>query len=290
MSGWRRIDEPAERDRMLDAAIEHMRELRASAEGQRAPAARMRRGEIWHRTTDAGEITAWTIPDDGRVALAGVSCPPLSPTHLAELIRELGRDAGWQGTWQFGALTDDETMTALATGLDAHRVATKMQLDVRAAPEPVGIRLQPMDDADYAAYRAEADEGYAQERFASGSDATIEAARRVAAEQMAQLLPEAQRTESHRLWTVRDEADQQIGILWVQLREIDAFIYDIEIAEQQRGRGFGTQTLRAAAAETRRAGLPVLRLNVFGSNDAARRLYAREGYRETEVLWSAPIG
>lgn len=28
-------------------------------------------------------------------------------------------------------------------------------------------------------------------------------------------------------------------------------------------------------------------LNVFGSNEPARRLYAREGYLESEIIWSA---
>ncbi|GAB2514437.1 hypothetical protein GCM10027267_09060 [Paramicrobacterium agarici] len=45
----------------------------------------------------------------------------------------------------------------------------------------------------------------------------------------------------------------------------------------------------AAAAQTRRAQLPVLALNAFGSNAGARRLYEREGYVATETLWSAKV-
>lgn len=53
-----------------------------------------------------------------------------------------------------------------------------------------------------------------------------------------------------------------------------------------RGQGYGTQTLRFAAEQARAAGIDVLALNVFGHNDDARRLYTREGFIETEIVWS----
>jgi ribosomal protein S18 acetylase RimI-like enzyme len=164
-----------------------------------------------------------------------------------------------------------------------------MRIAVAEVPQPSGIRLVPMDDGDFSAYRAVADEDYAQERFASGAEPTIEESRRVAAVQMAELLPFGPRTPGHRLWIVRDAEDVPAGMLWVQLGDGAAFIYDISMDEDRRGQGLGTQALRAAALETARAGLQTLALNVFGSNEGARRLYTREGYRETEVLWSVPI-
>ena len=105
----------------------------------------------------------------------------------------------------------------------------------------------------------------------------------------AALLPEGLQAPGNRFWTVRDDDDRRAGILWLHLRENLGFIYDFAIDEDRRGRGLGTQTLRAAAEETARAGLDVLALNVFGSNPGARRLYEREGYRITESLWSVPI-
>lgn len=104
---------------------------------------------------------------------------------------------------------------------------------------------------------------------------------------MARLLPDGLATPGQRLWTVCDDGGQAVGRLWVHLQEHRGFIYDIEMRESVRGQGLGTQTLRAAAAHTSEVGLRLLALNVFGSNEPARRLYAREGYTETEVIWSA---
>ena len=287
---WRHITAPDEQEHLVDAVLARVQQVRAAAEGRTSPMPRGLQGEIWSRDSADGDIVVWALPSDGRVALLGILAPTQSATPLRAQLGELAAAAGWHGDWNFSAYAGDELMTTLAAEAEAQRIATKMQLLVAEVPEPNGIHLRAMDDADYAVYRAAADEGYAQERFASGAEPTIEEARRFAAQQMAELLPDAQRTAGHLLCTVREEpTDEQIGILWVHLRETTAFIYDIEMDERMRGRGYGTQTLRAAASETRRAGLEVLCLNVFGSNDAARRLYAREGYTEVEAMWALPI-
>lgn len=281
---WKRITEPEQRGLLLASAVARVFATRAAAEGRDLPVPELDDGEIWQ--TDDGAVTVWAIPSDGEVVLAAIDGPAVDWS----LLDGLAAEAGWSGIWHFSSFAREPRMAALAAAADARRVATKMRVAVADVPAAAGVRLHPMDDAEFKDYRAVADEDYAQERFASGAEPTIEDSRRVAEEQMAELLPDGPRTPGHRLWTVRDGAGERAGILWVHFGDDAAFIYDISLDEARRGQGLGTQTLRAAARETGDAGLAVLALNVFGSNEGARRLYARQGYRETEILWSVPIG
>lgn len=283
---WSSVTEPRRRE-LLRAAAERVTVARAAAERREIAVPETDRGEIW--ATDDGVTTVWVMPDEHTVVLADLLTNETDPMALWRQLEELAGTAGWTGVWNFSAHAGQQTMTALAAAAQATRVATKMRIAAVGVAEPEGIHLHPMDDADYTSYRADADEEYAQERFASGAEPTIDESRRVAAEQMLDLLPEGPRTRGHGMWVVRDHDGQRAGILWVHFGEAEAFIYDIAMDEGRRGHGLGTQTLRAAAVETVRAGADVLALNVFGSNEGARRLYAREGYRETESLWSVPI-
>ena len=62
-----------------------------------------------------------------------------------------------------------------------------------------------------------------------------------------------------------------------------AYIYDIEVRDEQRRRGYGREVLDAGAVAARRARRDrTLGLNVFGPNDGARTLYERAGYATTE--------
>jgi ribosomal protein S18 acetylase RimI-like enzyme len=61
-----------------------------------------------------------------------------------------------------------------------------------------------------------------------------------------------------------------------------AFIYDIEVAEEQRRRGYGREILDAAARAAADLGARELGLNVFGFNEGARALYEKAGYATTQ--------
>lgn len=279
---WHRA-EGTGRGPLLDAAV-----ARLAARRDTAPplsSSLLERSEIWVR----GDLVVWALPTPTAIMLVDIHVSDAEIAQVPRYLGELASDAGWHGEWRIAVVGEDPAMTALVDGVTALRVATKMSIDVAEVPDPVGIALRRMSDDEFAAYRATADEDYAQERFASGTEPTIEEARRVAAAQMLELLPDGSHTAGHGIWTVRDDRGVRVGMLWVSLSEPAGFIYDISMDESKRGRGLGTQTLRAAAAETRRAGLASLRLNVFGSNEGARRLYAREGYREREVEWKATI-
>ncbi len=71
------------------------------------------------------------------------------------------------------------------------------------------------------------------------------------------------------------------------------WVYDIEIAPEHRGRGFGAALLDVAEREAAHHGLGSIGLNVFGANTVARHLYESAGYAVTaqqmrKVLPPAP--
>ena len=77
-----------------------------------------------------------------------------------------------------------------------------------------------------------------------------------------------------------------IGSVWIELqhrRTTSAWIYDIVIVPEQRGRGYGRALLRAAEREVERHGVKSIALNVFDRNTAAHHLYGSSGYEVTSL-------
>lgn len=289
MSGWRRVTSEPERRRRIDRSIERVLQRRSEADGIRARTLRSTDGDFWVRETADGVEThgVWVLPGGPPVVLADIDARDGDASATWAAIIELAEQAGMPGDVAFSAFRGDRFAAALADAAPVRRVATKMQLDVNGVAPPEGITTRRMTTAEFEEYMARGARDYAEELLASGAVADAETALAEAEESMARLLPDGLDTPGQRLWTVQDRDAEAVGLLWVHLQEELAFIYDIEMRESVRGLGYGTQTLRAAAEHTRDAGLAVLALNVFGSNDAARRLYTREGFVETEAIWSA---
>ncbi len=127
---------------------------------------------------------------------------------------------------------------------------------------------------------------YAEGHVAAGNWRPDEALER-SRHDFAELLPEGLGTPGHDLFSIRDPERGNVGILWVgpRPRVPDAlFIFDIEVDELARGRGYGQAALDALHAWARDRGYARVGLHVFGSNEVARRLYRRVGYVETDVM------
>lgn len=141
------------------------------------------------------------------------------------------------------------------------------------------LTLRPMTDDEYGLYSGLLLEGYARER-AENSGLPLEEERMTAAAQTQSLLPQGARTPAHYLWNVVDDTDGVVGNLWVFVDESKrrAFIYDIEMAEAHRGKGYGERTLALLDDHMRALGIQRIALNVFASNTVARHLYDKVGY------------
>jgi len=122
--------------------------------------------------------------------------------------------------------------------------------------------------------------GFAEQQARSGQS-TPDEAFAYARGQFASLLPDGLATPLHHFWTVQDDG-RLAGHLWVRVRptasEVEGYVYDIELAPDARGRGLGRLTMQAAEREVAAMGATTMRLNVFGHNEPARRLYRRLGF------------
>jgi len=73
-------------------------------------------------------------------------------------------------------------------------------------------------------------------------------------------------------------------ILLTRRNSCVARIYSVVVAPQARGRSFGERMVRAAQTEALKLGLKQIKLEVRVDNAAARALYAKLGYVESEAL------
>jgi ribosomal protein S18 acetylase RimI-like enzyme len=66
-----------------------------------------------------------------------------------------------------------------------------------------------------------------------------------------------------------------------------AYLYDIQVVPEHRGRGPGRQALDLFEREARRRGFTVAGLNVFGSNDVARACTEPPGTGRCSSVWAS---
>lgn len=144
------------------------------------------------------------------------------------------------------------------------------------------IRLVPKSDDEVARWLPVAMSAYVQSRIRAG-DSPEQAA---AAEQTSreQFFPDGRLIEGHFLFTVMVDADDA-GWLWIgpTLDGASWYIWDIEVHESHRGRGVGRATMLLAEDFARSQGGTTMRLNVFGYNTPAIRLYDSLGYETAAI-------
>jgi ribosomal protein S18 acetylase RimI-like enzyme len=154
------------------------------------------------------------------------------------------------------------------------------------------LSLRPLRKNEYAAWRRQVTDGYAEEIETLG-DTPRRAARSKAKADMAAVLPDGLATQGHWIF-VLEQGATRVGRLWLAERKLDGrrvmFIYDIEVDEEHRGQGLGRAAMLLAEAEARARGIGRIELNVFGGNDAARGLYRSLGYVERAVSMGKDIG
>jgi ribosomal protein S18 acetylase RimI-like enzyme len=100
-----------------------------------------------------------------------------------------------------------------------------------------------------------------------------------------EVLPNGLDTPDHFFRAVLNErTGARVGEVWYAfLPGGQAFVYWIGIDAAQRGRGYGTATLRWLEEEARRNGQRSIGLHVFGHNPRAHALYQRLGFRPTDI-------
>jgi ribosomal protein S18 acetylase RimI-like enzyme len=180
-----------------------------------------------------------------------------------------------------------QVLERLGAGPDRVRRAVDRVLAERGSPSPASVpavRLRPMRDDEWDAWRAVAVREYA-EVMQRNKALTHEQALARAEQENTALLPEGADTPGHYFFVAEDaDSGRRIGHLWFA-RALEhgpavAWLYDIYVEREDRGKGHGRAMIRLMEDEARAVGLGRIELNVFGDNEAAKRLYASTGYTE----------
>lgn len=236
-----------------------------------------------------GELgTLWIVIRDHKLFIIDLDVDaPLTDAQNDDLLAgivAIGREAG---ATRMGAsvFPHDAAGQAFFDGRGFELASIQMVIEPLPVREVAPhIDVSPMTAPRFTRFAAASEEGFAHDLVESGryapDDAAAESHRQMVAE-----LPDGLDTEGQELFTASVDG-VEVGILWFGMRERDghphAFILDIEVAADQRRKGYGRELMHAAEREARRLGADSIGLHVFGFNTGAVELYERLGYRRTE--------
>ncbi|MET7666858.1 GNAT family N-acetyltransferase [Micromonospora luteifusca] len=145
------------------------------------------------------------------------------------------------------------------------------------------LTLTPMTEQELARLLVSLEEGYAEDLVVHRGF-TPEAARERSASQIRESLPAGAATEGA-LLRVGRVGDTEVGWIWVTLPTAaaprQAWIHNIEVHPEHRGRGYARRMIQLIEAELAQREVPELGLNVFGTNTVAIGLYRSLGFEVT---------
>lgn len=153
------------------------------------------------------------------------------------------------------------------------------------------VELRAMTPAEYEAFMARAIGEYAEDKARAG-DFDPETAYEESRAECDRLLPDGLDTAGHLLLTAVD-GGTAVGLLWLALPGVQrrsAWVFDIRVDEEHRGRGYGRAIMLAGERVLVERGVGELGLNVFGDNTVARHLYESLGFRVTAQQMAKPLG
>lgn len=149
------------------------------------------------------------------------------------------------------------------------------------AARRVVVRLRPMTDDEFPAWREIAIEHHAAQ-VSRATGKALDAATRESRALLAKVLPAGLATLQMSFFVILDDSERKVGWLWVGTSPQDpdaGFVFDIIVDANFRGRGYGRAAMRGAEEFFEAQGKLRIGLDVAGGNDAARTLYESMGYR-----------
>jgi ribosomal protein S18 acetylase RimI-like enzyme len=150
-----------------------------------------------------------------------------------------------------------------------------------------------MTQAEYGEWLKEAIPAYAADKVACGQWSEDESLHLSMTEHEG-LLPQGLATPDNFLYTIEDSDATAVGVLWFAVKSRFnsrvAYVYDVEVQPHQRRKGHAYRAFCALEQEVRRLGLSGIALHVFGHNTDAQALYAKLGFRPTNINLFKPVG
>lgn len=155
------------------------------------------------------------------------------------------------------------------------------------------VRLVPMTQQEFERYLEHGIVEFARDQVAAGYWSEAESLHRSRKEHRV-LLPDGLKSRFHHLYTIQEsEGGQAVGVLWLKANldssRTSGFIYDLEIDEPFRRKGYARQAMLELEKIAREMGLQQLALHVFAPNEGARRLYEELGYTVRSMNMVKPI-
>jgi ribosomal protein S18 acetylase RimI-like enzyme len=145
------------------------------------------------------------------------------------------------------------------------------------------IKLVPLQQEDFKPYLERGIREYADDHVRNGNWTAEEALER-SRKEFDQLLPDGVNSKDQFLYSIIDDPDgNKVGLLWAQVKDHKAFIYDFIIDESFRGKGYGKQALLALDEKLQSMKVESVGLHVFGDNTTAQELYKKMGYQITGI-------
>ncbi|MFJ6796172.1 GNAT family N-acetyltransferase [Streptomyces sp. NPDC091268] len=150
------------------------------------------------------------------------------------------------------------------------------------------VTARPMTAPEFETWLAAARLGYAEVWIGRGM--SEEAAHAKSRADHDSLLPQGHATPGVSLSVLEAAATgERLGHLWLAPGDGGSYVYDVEVAEEHRGRGYGRDLMLLAERTALAAGHRTLALQVFAENTPALRLYASLGYRPTHLNYAKDL-
>jgi len=151
------------------------------------------------------------------------------------------------------------------------------------------VRLVSMDSTDFHPYLERLIREYAADHVRTGRWTEQEGPAK-SREEVGKLLPAGLETPDNFLFTIiADPSQDKVGLIWLAIEPRGAFIYDLNVFEPHRRRGYAEEAMLLIEGVAREKGARKISLHVFGDNQGARMLYTKLGYCETNVAMSKSL-
>jgi ribosomal protein S18 acetylase RimI-like enzyme len=144
------------------------------------------------------------------------------------------------------------------------------------------VNLEPIQQEDFERFLERGIREYAEDHVRNGnwpSEGALERSRK----EFESLLPEGIHSKDQYLYSIMDGSGNKIGLLWIEVKDQKAFIYDFIIEEAFRGKGYGKQSLIALDEKLQSMNVETVGLHVFGGNHIAQELYKKMGFHITDI-------
>lgn len=147
--------------------------------------------------------------------------------------------------------------------------------------KPILVLLEKMTEQDFEQFMEKSSDLYAQDLI-KATGMTLAQARQRISKQRSVIIPNGLRTENVFFMKIHDsETKERVGSIWwgVFPSHNTAFIIDIYVDDNFRGKGLGSETISEVIKTAKEYAIGDLSLHVFRHNPRAKQLYERIGFK-----------